>query len=297
MTDTHNKEGGDGCSKQVEDELNELIDLMTLAEEPRLTEQMKELEQLEAEKKLRYNNLMRAPPTTATTDTNNLLGLTKEKSPLMPTTAGGLFAAFMKKSPQDTNNASPTNKLNNFLAGCDLAPFASSTTTSTSANPLLSANLKSINDLFTNVNDEFEREWQSVLQHQQQQPQQHNQAANSSFVEQQHSATISPSATTDEFGLFGLGSEGQELGAGGAAASLMFPSSIMGQKGAGLGDLNLFHNESSMVGERKGPTTMTAQGQVGPNVGNKVSKIKTVNILLKLIEFPNNFELGLLLSL
>jgi hypothetical protein len=282
VTDTNNKEGGEGCSKQVEDELNELIDLMTLAEEPRLTEQMKELEQLEAEKKLRYNNLMRTPPNTATTDTNTLLGLTKEKSPLMPTTAGGLFAAFMKKSPQDTNNASTTtNKLNNFLAGADLAPFAasSSSSTSTSANPLLSANLKSINDLFTNVNDEFEREWQSVLQHQQQQPQQqHNQAASSgsSLVEQQHSATISPSATTDEFGLFGLGSEGQELGAGGAAASLMFPSSIMGQKGAGLGDLSLFHNESSMAGERKGPT-MTAQGQVGPNVGNKVSQIKTVN--------------------
>lgn len=163
------------------DELNELIDLMTLAEETRLTEQMKELEQLEAEKRQRITG---ASPASSTGPANLL---NKEKSPLIPTTASGLFSFMKKSSPASAETSSKQ----------DLFELLGNTTGQSDPNGIGSSTLKSINDLFSNANDEFEREWQSVFQGQAQIQQSPSQLQNQSA---DGDATISPSNT--EFSLF-----------------------------------------------------------------------------------------------
>lgn len=191
------EEGGRG----VEDELNELIDLMTLAEETRLSEQMRELEQLEAEKRQRM-----APSNTALTATS-----AKEKEKQVPSTASGLFS-FMKKST--TAESSPKQDLFEIMGAAGGA--ASGSQSSSGLGGL--ANLRSINELFSNANDEFEREWQSVFggHHAASHP-----TTTTSNNQPPHDGTISP--TNTEFSLFSSANEqpSNELGlfpSGNAAA-------------------------------------------------------------------------------
>lgn len=187
------------------DQLNELIDLMTMAEETRLSEHMRELEQLEADKRQRMAaaaNLMMA----STQPVN------KDKSPLIPTTASGLFSFMKKSSPAAAAAAvdkSPKHDLFEFMNSAGVQSSGSSSMMGGSSGL---SNIKSITDLFSNANDEFEREWQSVLnqsqnsQQQQQQQKPAQQESNSSSSTHQQTSTdggdgtISPSNT--EFSLF-----------------------------------------------------------------------------------------------
>lgn len=180
--------------RQVEDELNELIDLMTMAEETRLSEQLKELEQLEAEKRQRLNAALAAASGG------------KDKSPLVPTTASGLFS-FMKKSTSITAaSASAASSSGATAAGAETTSSKQDLFELMSGQSGVSGMFRStITDLFTNANDEFEREWQSVFgQHQQQQQQQ-----TSHKPEQAHDTdtvnNVSPSHT--EFSLFTSGGD------------------------------------------------------------------------------------------
>lgn len=168
------------------DELNELIDLMTLAEETRLSEQMRELEQLEAEKRQRM-----APSNTALTATS-----TKEKEKQVPSTASGLFS-FMKKST--TAESTPKQDLFEIMGAAGVGSAASGSQSSSGLGGL--ANLRSINELFSNANDEFEREWQSVFGG-------HNAASHPTTTNNNqppHDGTISP--TNTEFSLFSNANE------------------------------------------------------------------------------------------
>ena len=170
----------------VEDELNELIDLMTLAEETRLSEQMRELEQLEAEKRQRM-----APSNTALTATS-----AKEKEKQVPSTASGLFS-FMKKST--TAESTPKQDLFEIMGAAGVGSAASGSQSSSGLGGL--ANLRSINELFSNANDEFEREWQSVFGG-------HNAASHPTTTNNNqppHDGTISP--TNTEFSLFSNANE------------------------------------------------------------------------------------------
>ena len=186
----------------VEDELNELIDLMTMAEETRLSEQMRELEQLEAEKRQRM-----APSNTASS--------AKEKDKQVPSTASGLFS-FMKKST--TAESSPKQDLFEIMGA---ASSASSGSQSSSGVLGGLANLRSINELFSNANDEFEREWQSVFGGGNHAASSHP-TTTSTNNQPPHDGTISP--TNTEFSLFASANEQQpsnELGlfpSGGNAA-------------------------------------------------------------------------------
>jgi hypothetical protein len=173
---------------------------MTLAEETRLSEQMRELEQLEAEKRQRM-----APSNTASS--------AKEKEKQVPSTASGLFS-FMKKST--TAESSPKQDLFEIMGAAGVT--ASGSQSSSGALGGL-ANLRSINELFSNANDEFEREWQSVFggHH----AASHPTTTTSTNNQPPHDGTISP--TNTEFSLFASANEqpSNELGlfpSGGNAA-------------------------------------------------------------------------------
>lgn len=126
--------------KAVEDEVNELIDLMTLTEANSLNEQLKELEQLEQEKKQRTANNQQA-----------------DKSP------SSLLFSFVNSS---TGKKSTENQSQSLFSGLGSIPKSTSNDLLglDSLNPnMTSLNLKSFNDLLNNTSDEFEREWNSAF--------------------------------------------------------------------------------------------------------------------------------------
>jgi hypothetical protein len=117
--------------KSYEDEVNELIDLMTLNEANNLNEQLKELEQLEMEKKQRHDKLQLSN-NCKKNDLNSLLG----------ESVGGLLKSNTIKNT------------NNDLIDVDLER---------ATNVMCPNNLKVFNDLINHANDEFEKEWESAF--------------------------------------------------------------------------------------------------------------------------------------
>lgn len=132
---TENKEGNGliefeelSKSKPLEDEVNELIDLMTLTEATSLNEQMKELEQLELEKRQRVNNNQ------------------QDKSP-----SSSLFS-FVNMSNKKSDDTSSL-----------LGALGSTSDDLISLGQMQSSGMLSFSDLLNNTSDEFEREWQSAF--------------------------------------------------------------------------------------------------------------------------------------
>ena len=148
--------------KSYEDEVNELIDLMTLNEASNLNEQLKELEQLEMEKKQR-NDKFQITDNSKKMDLNSLLG----------GSVGGLI------------KSNPIKSTNNDLIDIDLERASNMSA--------LQNNLKAFNDLISHANDEFEKEWESAFT---QSTSKHLSTANDS-----NNKVESPSADTD-FGFF-----------------------------------------------------------------------------------------------
>lgn len=183
-TTSETSQGADGGQKTVEDEVNELIDLMTRNEATNLNEQMKELEKLEMEKKLKNSSQpagSKKPESTSSSFASKFsldsFGLSSKSS---------ATAASAASNPQSTDSAEMT------------------------ANA--SANFQAFKDMFTNANDEFEREWQSAFTS-------GNAEATSNAAAV---ANLSPSQT--EFGFFtSAGAQSSSLFA--AAQELMKPMS------------------------------------------------------------------------
>lgn len=192
--DQSNQETGEQ-KRPVEDELNELIDLMTLSEADRLNEQLKELEQLEMEK--RQKSLVRENHGLSTGVNNANKDNANKSSPL---SSSGLFS-FIKKVSAQSPTTNPSGQHFNSAASHDFSLFdltnnqassatASSAATSTSGGML---NFKStITDMFSNANEEFEKEWQSVFS---------NNNTSTDAAANTLGSNLSPSQTTD-FGLF-----------------------------------------------------------------------------------------------
>ncbi len=130
--ESREKDQASNKGKSYEDEVNELIDLMTLNEASNLNEQLKELEQLELEKKKR-NDKFQISDNSKKMDLNSLLG--------------GSVGGLIKSNPMKTSNN-------------DLIDIDSERASNVSA---LNNNLKAFNDLINHANDEFEKEWESAF--------------------------------------------------------------------------------------------------------------------------------------
>lgn len=161
-----NSETSQGAGqKTVEDEVNELIDLMTRNEATTLNEQMQELEKLEMEKKLKNS------------------AQAKNQPAKKPESSSSSFA-----SKFSLDGLGLLSKPSASSAG-ELEPTSNA-----------SANLQAFKDLFTNANDEFEREWQSAFAS--------NETSGTVAGASAADANLSPSQT--EFGFFTSAAAGSE---------------------------------------------------------------------------------------
>jgi len=160
-----------GEKKSLEDQVNELIDLMTLNEANNLNEQLRELEQLEFEKRQKENANQHHSASRTSTNSNSILS---NKSLLFD-----LIKAPLGSNVNTNNNNNKSASNMSILDGEPKDPFASTTN-----------DYKSFTDLISHASDAFEREWQSVL----------NTSSNQQINSPAKSATISPSES--EFGLF-----------------------------------------------------------------------------------------------
>jgi hypothetical protein len=182
-------ESAAGLGRTAEDEVSELIDLMTMKEADTLSEQMKELEKLEMEKRQRQQGAyatvgggIGAPPQSA--HASGVLGTASAA-------AASLFSAkfpFVKNSTSSTTGGAKSSNLEDLL-GLEV---------DTLAKPTSSGNMQLFSDLLTNASDEFEREWQSAFSSTPASQLPSTSAASGS------GAPLSPtlSAAGDEFGFF-----------------------------------------------------------------------------------------------
>lgn len=136
------------------DDVNELIDLLTLKEQDTISEQLRELEQLEEEKKKRNagNNSNRKEKS----DSIKLLNESKLTFDFSAASISKVFSRTAANNPtaeiMATANSSISNSINANKSDLADLDFTQSPNVS-----------KTFNDLLINTNDEFEREWQSAF--------------------------------------------------------------------------------------------------------------------------------------
>ena len=198
-------------------EVNKLIDLMTLTEATTLNEQLKELEQIEQEKKHRNT-----PASQQQADA--------KKSP-----GSHLASALFGLTSSNTNTSSKSAQL--LPESPSLGVVASG------------FNLNSFADILSNAGNEFEREWESAFSNNTAQ----NNSQQATSAHEQHSgtstnATLSPS---NEFNFF---SEDATASAGNSLFTADFKDLLKGNQELAL-DLNLINKSSTSVARPNTPTT------------------------------------------
>ena len=160
------------------DDVNELIDLLTLKEQDKISEQLRELEQLEEEKKKR--NSGNISNRKEKSDSIKLLNDSKLTFDFSAASISKVFSRTVANNPTTeilaTVNSSSTNSNNNTGDLTDL-DFTQSPNV-----------FKTFNDLLINTNDEFEREWQSAF------------TSTNSIIKEKGDLPVSSSQ--DEFGTF-----------------------------------------------------------------------------------------------
>ncbi len=160
------------------DDVNELIDLLTLKEQDTISEQLRELEQLEEEKKKR--NSGNISNRKEKSDSIKLLNDSKLTFDFSAASISKVFSRTVANNPTTeilaTVNSSSTNSNNNTGDLTDL-DFTQSPNV-----------FKTFNDLLINTNDEFEREWQSAF------------TSTNSIIKEKGDLPVSSSQ--DEFGTF-----------------------------------------------------------------------------------------------
>ncbi len=215
------------AQRTAEDEVNELIDLMTLTESNILNEQLKELEKLEQEKRQR--------------DNSNALNRVQDAS-----------AFLLYKTPFDFINSTFASKSSSQSANL-ISQNLFETTSSTAAASASAGGggaFKSFTALMSKASDDFEKEWQSAFGSATSISARHEES-NSNFA----SVSESPSGTKSDTTSFFSSPSHDSL----------FSAQLIKNSGTDLfdaGSLNLFasssSNQASGVGEQSKATSQAA---------------------------------------
>lgn len=247
--------------KSYEDEVNELIDLMTLNEASNLNEQLKELEQIELEKKQR---------TTTTTTNNNNNNKTSANENKNTKKAIDLFALFGNLSSSSSNSGAIKTSDQVMASSPPPADTSSLELDRTSNINLFKNNFKSFNDLISNANDEFEKEWESAFK-----SSSTTKPANSSSSQAIKSNESPTHDATSEFGMFMSAATSPEP----SASTFLFPSQLI------LADKKNLDNQKADGGE--GPLASSSKA-----IDAKTSKQNWLDLFAELDPLKNPDAVG-----